>query len=69
MRDEIDRISEDFRDSEIWWGDIPSDSVDENCSYCGEKINDFKRVSFIIDNAHGIEHYEYHVNCVKSRFK
>lgn len=68
MKTENEQLAEDFRDSELWWGDIPSNHINGKCSGCGKEINQNKPVSFLIDNAHGIEHYDYHVDCVKNRF-
>lgn len=61
-----ERLAVEFRDSELWLGDIPANYAEGKCSKCGESVNDEETISFLIDNAHGIEYYAYHKKCVNN---
>lgn len=67
MITENKRLAMDYRDAGLWKNDYPTSygNVDnEKCSKCGESVKNASTIDVNIPGAHGIEHYEFHKQCV-----
>ena len=67
MITENERLEMYYRDAGLWKKDFPTcyGNVDNNrCSTCGETLENVEIISVSISSANGIEHYEYHKQCV-----